>query len=145
MAKRKIVKSGDRKPVLRSFWRGLTRHCPNCGEGKIFSGYLSVQEHCAVCGNNNEQYPADDAAPYFTIFITGHILIPLVLISNQYWETSTELAVFLPLTLVLTLALLPFIKGGVIGVEYAMGVVREVLPSKPHAAELASAPPHSTP
>ncbi len=145
MAKRKIVKSGERKPVMRSLWRGLTRHCPHCGEGKIFNGYLSVEEHCAVCGNNNEQYPADDAAPYFTIFLVGHILVPLLLIANRYWETPTELAVFLPATFFLTLALLPFIKGGVIGVEYAMGVIREALPGKPHAAELAGAPPPGAP
>jgi uncharacterized protein (DUF983 family) len=131
MAKRNIVTSDERKPVLRSLWRGLARHCPNCGEGSIFSGYLKVEAHCAACGHNNAQYPADDAAPYFTIFIAGHILIPLLLITDRHWEAATstiELAIFLPLTALLTLALLPFVKGGVIGVEYAMGVVREALP-----------------
>jgi uncharacterized protein (DUF983 family) len=131
MTQRTIVNTAERKPVLRSLWRGLGRHCPNCGEGGIFAGYLKVQEHCAVCGHDNQQYPADDAAPYFTIFLAGHILVPLLLITDRHWEAATttiELAIFLPLTIILSLALLPFVKGGVIGVEYAMGVVREALP-----------------
>jgi uncharacterized protein (DUF983 family) len=117
-----------RKPILSSLWRGLKRQCPNCGQGRLFAGYLKVQETCTVCGHDNEQYPADDAAPYFTIFVTGHILVPLALVVDQHWAAATttiELAIFLPATLFLSLLLLPYIKGGVLGVAYAMNVVRE--------------------
>lgn len=143
MPKRAIIKTGERKPVFRSLMRGFGRHCPHCGEGKLFAGYLHVEETCPVCGNNNEQYPADDAAPYFTILIAGHVLVPLLLITDRHWQAATattELEIFLPLTVLLTLALLPFIKGAVIGVEYAMGVIRESLPGA-HAAPTETAVP----
>ncbi|MDP9227144.1 MAG: DUF983 domain-containing protein [Actinomycetota bacterium] len=30
--------------------RGLSRQCPKCGEGKIFSGFFALRSHCPRCG-----------------------------------------------------------------------------------------------
>lgn len=134
-----IKKTG--RPLLLSMWRGLKRRCPHCGEGNLFAGYLKVEETCPSCGHNNEQYPADDAAPYFTILIVGHILVPLALVVDQHWTEATttiELAIFLPATLVLSLIVLPYAKGVVLGIEYAFNVVREKLALAPNTTVDAS-------
>jgi uncharacterized protein (DUF983 family) len=106
--------------------RGVTRKCPACGVGQLFSGYLAVRPTCAVCLNDNEQYPSDDFAPYVTIFLVLHLLIPVLILADRSWQMSVavEMAVAIPIFLLATVALLPFAKGGVIGVAWAFGVVR---------------------
>ena len=106
--------------------RGLRRRCPACGQGKLFCGYLAVNPTCAVCGNDNEQYPSDDFAPYVTIFLVLHFGVPVLFFADRTWDMSVwvEGGVALPIFLLATLALLPFAKGGVIGVAWAFGVKR---------------------
>jgi uncharacterized protein (DUF983 family) len=97
--------------------RGLRRCCPRCGAPGMFSGYLSVAAACRRCGLDFETIRSDDAPPYFTIAIVGHIMVAAVLITEQVAAPPDwlELSIFLPLTLAFTLALLPFVKGAVMG------------------------------
>lgn len=114
------VKSENR--LLTGMWRGMRRKCPNCGEGALFAGYLKVQPTCGRCGHENSRYRADDAPPYFTILIVGHVVIAPMLMFSFVWKWP--LGWVLLLTLVplaaITLALLPVVKGAVIGAQWAM-------------------------
>src|SRR6202012_4672210 len=105
---------------LLGLTRGLKRRCPNCGEGALYAGYLTVQSPCTVCGNDNGQYRADDAGPYFTILIVGHIVVGPLLFFPFIWKSPIWLVLgtTLPLVAVLTLVLLPVVKGAVIGVQW---------------------------
>lgn len=106
--------------------RGISRKCPACGQGPLFSGYLAVIPTCQVCANDNEQYPSDDFAPYVTIFLVLHLMIPLLFAADRTWDMSVvfESALAIPIFLIATLALLPFAKGAVIGFAWSRGVVR---------------------
>lgn len=106
--------------------RGIARKCPACGQGELFAGYLTVRPICPVCGNDNEQYPSDDFAPYVTIFLVLHLLVPFLFIADRTWDMSVWLegVIALPLFLIATLLLLPFAKGAVIGFAWAFGVTR---------------------
>jgi uncharacterized protein (DUF983 family) len=97
--------------------RGLKRCCPRCGAGGMFTGYLKVGSRCQSCGLDFEAIRSDDVAPYFTILIVGHIVVPLLLAIEQWYSPPAwlEMAIGLPATLLLTLVLLPFIKGAVMG------------------------------
>ncbi len=112
--------------LLTGLRRGASRHCPACGEGRLFSGYLAVQPTCEVCGNDNEQYPSDDFAPYVTIFLVLHLMVPLLFAADREWEMTVwfEGLWAIPVFLVATMALLPFAKGAVIGFAWAFGVTR---------------------
>lgn len=108
--------------------RGLCRRCPNCGIGPLFSGLLKVRAPCPTCGNDNAAYPSDDMPPYVTILLLGHLIVPLFIwvdftLAPPLW---LEFAIWPALTVVLTVALLPFVKGGVIGLCWATGIVRPV-------------------
>ena len=109
--------------LLTGLKRGLTRRCPNCGEGALFRGYLKVEPTCPRCGNDNGQYPADDGPAYFTILIIGHLVIApgLMLTVIEHLSPFLLCAIGLPLVGGLTLTALPFIKGGWIGVLWASG------------------------
>ncbi len=108
--------------VASAMMRGAVARCPNCGSGKLFRQYLKVANSCANCGEELHHHRADDAPPYFTIFIVGHILIPLVLWVEKSWkpEISTHMLIWLPLAVVLTLTLLPVVKGAVVGLQWAL-------------------------
>lgn len=103
--------------------RGVRQRCPNCGEGRLYRSYLKVDPACAACGHDNAQYPADDAPPYFTILIVGHLVIapllafPFILI----WPLGWVLGLTLPSLAALTLLVLPRVKGAVIGFHWATG------------------------
>jgi uncharacterized protein (DUF983 family) len=110
--------------LLCGLRRGIARRCPACGEGPLFRGYLSVLPICPACGNDNEQYPSDDFAPYVTIFVVLHLMIPVLFMADRTWTMSAwfEGAIALPIFVAATLAILPFAKGGVIGVAWAFDV-----------------------
>ena len=110
------------RPLARSMLRGAGGKCPSCGRGKVFGQYLKVAEQCNDCGEELHHHRADDAPPYFTIFIVGHILIPLALVVERLWkpDMSIHMALWLPLALAMTLLLLPVVKGAVVGLQWAL-------------------------
>lgn len=100
--------------------RGFARRCPACGEGRIFDGLLKVREACAACGQALHHHRADDAPPYFTIMVVGHVVVPAALLTEQnlHPELWLHMALWIPLTLGLTFALLPRVKGALIGLQW---------------------------
>ena len=113
-------------PMATALFRGLLNRCPACGQTKIFTGFLTVKDQCANCGAPLGSARADDAPPYFTIFITGHIVIPLM-----YWlERSREpplwvhAIIWIPMTLILALGLLRPVKGATVGLMLKLGMMK---------------------
>jgi uncharacterized protein (DUF983 family) len=102
--------------------RGFRRKCPNCGKGKLFTGYLKVRPICEHCGHDNGRYRADDAPPYFTILLVGHLVVgPMLMFRFIWtWPVGIVLAITLPVVGGLTLGLLPLVKGAVVGVHWAL-------------------------
>lgn len=110
----------DQRNAKLGLKRGLARKCPNCGEGALFSGYLKVAPACGACGHENGRYRADDGPAYFTLLIIGHVLVAPMLAFPFIWEWHPALVLGLTLPLVggSTLALLAFVKGAFIGVQW---------------------------
>jgi uncharacterized protein (DUF983 family) len=101
--------------------RGLRGRCPNCGKGRLFGAFLKVADQCPVCGETLHHHRADDAPAYFVILIVGHFVVP--------WSLAVEIAyapplwlhfsIWLPLTLIMSLALLQPIKGAIVAWQWA--------------------------
>ncbi len=108
--------------LLTSLRRGLARRCPRCGGGRLLMRYLRVSPSCEACAEPFGHIRADDAPPYFTIAIVGHIVVPGLLAMEKALAPSLwlQFAVWLPATLALTLALLPFVKGAVVGAMWSL-------------------------
>jgi uncharacterized protein (DUF983 family) len=104
-------------------WRGARNRCPVCGEGKVFDGYLKLAPACSHCGAQLGRLRADDAPPYFTIFIAGHLLVPPVLwIEKAYQpEMWIHMAVWLPLFTIACVLLLRPVKGATVGWMMRLG------------------------
>ena len=89
---------------------------------KLFLSYLKVQDQCPQCSEELHHQRADDAPPYFTILIVGHFVVGGILsmekaFSPPGWVLS---AVWLPMTLIASLLLLPRVKGALIGLQWAL-------------------------
>lgn len=109
------------RSIPRSLLRGLAGRCPHCGRGRLFERYLKVVDRCPECDEVFSHHRADDAPPYFTMFIVGHIVVGLMLAVEVRYTPALWIhaALWFPLTIVLALALLPRIKGAIVGLQWA--------------------------
>lgn len=110
------------RSVKSAMLRGAAGRCPACGQGALTRAYLKVVDQCGHCGEALHHQRADDAPAYFTMMVVGHVVVGGLLAVEQAWAPPTwvQLAIWLPLTLVLSLVLLPMIKGALIGLQWAL-------------------------
>jgi len=110
--------------LLDHMLTGARGRCPACGEGRLFRSYLKVNDHCPHCGEELHHHRADDLPAYFAILIVGHIVVSLATAVERHYEPAlwVHVALWLPLTLALTLALLPPIKGAAVALQWHMGL-----------------------
>ena len=108
-------------PALMNGWK---RKCPSCGNGPLLKGYLSVRKSCPVCKEAFHHHRADDGPAYLTILIVGHLMAPLLLIVFEAWrpEPLILFTIFAIGTVVLSLYLLPRLKGALIAFQWARGM-----------------------
>lgn len=105
-------------PAIRN---GMACKCPKCGKGSLFSAYLKVVPACANCGEDLHHHRADDAPPYIAIVIVGHILIGAMLHMEMTWHVNPAVYLYtmIPLAVIMPLAMLPSIKGAIVGLQWA--------------------------
>lgn len=110
------------RPLVPALKRGWKRQCPNCGQGAMMDGYLTVRRDCANCGEEFYHHRADDGPAYLTILAVGHIIGPLMLLTFDVFDdpdTLTMVFSFSALCIVLSMYLLPRIKGAFINLQWA--------------------------
>ncbi|HUN39154.1 MAG TPA: DUF983 domain-containing protein [Acetobacteraceae bacterium] len=117
----------EEKTIWTGIRRGLALRCPNCGRGRLYAGYLRIRSPCEVCGTDNTMYPSDDFPPYVTILLSGHIIIPSFIVTDNAYALPfwIEGAIFLPITLILCLLMLPVTKGATVGLCWATDLTRQ--------------------
>jgi uncharacterized protein (DUF983 family) len=112
----------EKRDVWAAMKRGFRGRCPRCGEGKLFRAFLKTADACSHCGQDFTPHRADDLPAYLVIVIVGHLVVPLALIieTNYSPPVALQLAIYLPLTFVASLALLQPVKGTVVGLQWAL-------------------------
>ena len=125
MIERQDIPAPDTTEPARNGWlsfkRGWRQGCPACGTGRIYKTYLKVNDSCPSCRQELHHQRADDAPPYFTMLITGHVIVGGILALERMYAPPTwvQLAIWMPLLVLLSLWLLPRIKGALIGYQWA--------------------------
>lgn len=111
-------------PFWRSVQRGLAHRCPACGAGRLYGRYLKVEPTCSACGYELARHPADDGPAYLTIILIGHLIVAPMLFLPIVWKSPAyySLPILLSVLVAVALAMLPRVKGGWIGLMYALGV-----------------------
>jgi len=104
--------------------RGLRGRCPRCGDEKLFSRFLKPVPHCARCGQDWSHQQTDDFPAYVSIFLTGHLLAPVIIALAHDAQLSVPmlLAIIMPLSLTLMIGLLQPAKGGIMALQWWLGI-----------------------
>jgi uncharacterized protein (DUF983 family) len=104
---------------MRRGWRG---RCPRCAHGALFGGFLKMRSHCRPAGWCSIRIRADDAPPISRFSQSAILLSRFVLVFERYGDQPplwVHAALWLPLSVLMALILLPRIKGAVIALLWA--------------------------
>ncbi len=99
---------------------GLSGHCPRCGRGKLFAGFLQLAKGCDHCHLDYDFADSADAPAVMVILLAGFVtvfgaLIVEVTYQPPYWVHAV---LWIPLAILLPLAILRPLKGGMVGLQY---------------------------
>ncbi|MDO9415897.1 DUF983 domain-containing protein [Pararhizobium sp.] len=112
----------EERPVWRSIRRGILNTCPACGRGKLFRAFLKPVDACAACGERMDHQRAEDLPPYIVITIMGHLMLGGYMMTDLVYTMSSwaHLAIWAPFTVIGSVLLMQPVKGGVIGLQWAV-------------------------
>lgn len=118
------VERARKGPVLRAMWRGFMLRCPNCGKGRILSGFLRPTSGCGHCGEAYDHIRTDDFAPWLGILVIGHFLVPFAILVETLFAPTlfVHLLIWVPIGVEMVLVFLPRAKGMGIGFMWALGM-----------------------
>jgi uncharacterized protein (DUF983 family) len=99
---------------------GAAGRCPNCGEGHLFEGFLKVAPRCEACGYDLAKADSGDGPAVFVILIGGFLAAFGALFTEFAWHPPiwVTLVIWLPMTLVVCLALLRPFKGMMLAAQF---------------------------
>ena len=110
------------RPILLSVGRGIRCRCPNCGKGKLFSGYLQQNANCQECDQPLGRYDAG----LLTALLVGLIIVLVFAGAFLAIELAggaspfNYLTILLPISVAASLVVLRPCKGGLIGFLWAL-------------------------
>jgi len=110
------------RPVWEAMRNGMHCRCPQCGEGRLYRSFSKTVEVCKHCELEIHHHRADDFPAYLVLLIVGHITVGgmLMVEATTSLPMWVHLAIWLPLTLILAIALLQPVKGAIIGLQWAL-------------------------
>ena len=98
----------------------LRGRCPRCAQGKLFRTFIVFRSKCSACDLDYRAFNVGDGAATFLILIVGAIVTGLAmwleLTRSPAWYV--HVALWVPLTIVLTVILMRVAKALLIALEY---------------------------
>jgi uncharacterized protein (DUF983 family) len=98
----------------------LRCRCPRCGQGKLFTGLLTLRPACLVCGLNFNQSDTGDAGAVGVIMVLGAVVVVLA-----FWVDFTFMpplwvhAILWPLvTIPLAILIIRPVKAALVAAQY---------------------------
>jgi uncharacterized protein (DUF983 family) len=100
--------------------RGLAGRCPRCGEGALFSGFLTVAPRCERCGLDFAFADSADGPAFFVMSFAGFVVVVAALVVEVIFQPPYWLHALLWIPLILALTILPLrpAKGLLIALQF---------------------------
>jgi len=107
-------------PPLPPIQTGLRGLCPQCGQGHLFDGFLTVKPKCEVCGLDYSFADPADGPAFFVICFTCVPAVAVACWIEVAYSPSMWVHLFTSLPLVLLACLLPLrpLKGWLINSQF---------------------------
>jgi uncharacterized protein (DUF983 family) len=93
--------------LIQTALRGFACKCPRCGEGRLFTGFLSLRPRCEHCGLDYAFIDTGDGPAVFIIMLAGAIVVGCALVVEAKYQPPFWLHAVLWLPLILATTLLP--------------------------------------
>ena len=96
---------------------------PIAARGRCSRAYLRVAPRCPVCHEDLSPQRADDAPAYLTLLIVCHVVGAGVLLSDEILPNApliVAISFWLAATALMSLLILPRMKGAVVGYQWAL-------------------------
>lgn len=107
-------------PPVPAFSAGFAGRCPRCGDGRLFSGFITVPPRCEVCGLDFAFADSGDGPAVFIALFAGFVVLGIALWTEVTYHPPMwlHMVLFLPLTLIVCLGMLRPLKGVMIALQY---------------------------
>jgi uncharacterized protein (DUF983 family) len=98
----------------------LLGRCPRCGQGALFSGVLTVREHCDACGLDLRAQDAGDGPAVFAILLVGALAVIGAIILEVRAEPPlwVHALVWPAVVLPVSVWIMRVLKAGLIGLQW---------------------------
>lgn len=108
-------------PPQSPYSTGLAGRCPRCGEGRLFSGFLTIAPRCEHCGLDFDFADAGDGPAVFVSLFAGFLVLGMALWVELSYEPPfwVHLLIFAPMTLIVCLGILRPLKGLLVAMQYS--------------------------
>ena len=106
--------------VPSPFRTGMLCRCPQCGEGRLFAGFLKVAPRCERCGLDFGFADSGDGPAIFVIFLVSPLVMVLAFVVEAIFHPApyVHLLLWLPITVLLCLLLLRPFKATLVALQY---------------------------
>lgn len=109
--------SAPTTPLVRA---ALSAHCPACGIGPLYDGWLAFAPRCRACGLDYTKFNVGDGPAAFLILIVGGLVTALALflhlaVHPPFW---VHILLWVPFTTALVILCLRVSKAALLILEY---------------------------
>ncbi len=113
------------RPLGKALRRGAVGRCPNCGTGRLFRGFLRLQETCNHCGLDLRRHWPSAGPALLSIAVAGIFLAPLLNLGAAIFGPDPVILMLLGLLTLpfLVAGLLRVIKGAMVGYLWSYDVI----------------------
>lgn len=107
------MENDKQQPSLSAVQTGMLGRCPRCGQGKLFSGYLTIADQCSECHLDYDFADSGDGPAIFVMLLVGFIVVTGAVwvdftYQPPYWVHAL---LWIPLGTILPLLMLRPLKG----------------------------------
>jgi uncharacterized protein (DUF983 family) len=93
--------------LLQTALRGIACRCPRCGQGRLFTGFLTLRPACERCSLDYAFIDTGDGPAIFVIMLAGAVVVTCALIVEVKYQPPFWVHAVLWLPLILATTLLP--------------------------------------
>lgn len=107
-------------PPLDPVPTGMKGRCPRCGEGNLFSGLLTVKDHCSACHLDYDFNDSGDGPTVFIIMGLGFLVLGMALVVELNYAPPgwVHMLLWPPMILIIGLPALRMLKGVLINLTW---------------------------